>query len=197
LANFSTSGIGSVINAPVTIVYGGGKSQERRVVDATSTQLTFSPPLTVGLDVLDGDLPSVYQIGGINWAWRSTWMRLGQAETSVDRNIEVLFETGAKPNTMDFLLNQDFQGAEIQSRSRDSAEGGGVETIDGFPERIIDLTKKSGVILVQMPRTREGFSDGSRYNQIAFSGSTNEDPVAIYEIIITGMGSVAVVGQQQ
>lgn len=195
-ANFSTSGIGSVLNAPITVVYGGGKSQQRRVVDATTTKITLDYPLTVGLETSSGDLPSVYQIGGVNWEWRSTWMRLGQAEMEVDRSIEILFETSAKTGTFDYLLNQDFQGAEIQGKTKSSEDGGGAETIKGFSERIIDLTKSSGVVQIQMPRTREGFSDGTRYNQIALSGSTNEDVVAIYEIIITGMGNIAVVSQQ-
>ena len=197
LANFSVSGIGSAINSPATVVYGNGKSQERRVVDATATSLTLDYPLTVSLNTQSDPFPSVYQVGGINWKWRSTWMRLGQADSMVERSIEILYETSTNVGTFDFLLNQDFQGAEVQKDSVASDQGGGVETIDGYPERIVDLTKKSGVVQVRMPRTREGFADGTRYNQIEFSGSTNQDVVAIYEIIISGMGSIAIVGAQQ
>lgn len=190
-ANFSIAGAGSVLNAPIAIVAGLGKGQIGRVTAATSTQCRVDPPW-----LTQPDITSVYQIGGISWTWKSTWMRLGSADKNVQRNVEVLFEPTSHPCTMDLLLNEDFQGPEIQKKTTSSSQGGGVETISGLPERIIDLNRPSGVVQIQMPRTKEKFSDGRRYNQIELSGVSNQDLIAVYELALGGMGNVAIVSQQ-
>ncbi len=190
-AIFSTSGIGSAINAPLTITDGVGKGQTRRVVAATATQLTVDMPWTV--------LPttkSTYQVGGVVWNWKSTWWRLAVADSMADRSIEVLFLTAQHPCTMDMRTRQDFSTPDVQKLSITSAQGGGVRSDSGLPDKVVDLTKASGVVLVRVPGTRERFTDGRRYLQLELAGVTNKDRESVFEIIVEGMASIANISGQ-
>lgn len=189
-AAFLTSGIGSVINAQVTIVDGTGKGQSRKVVSSTSTKLTVDMPWTTSLD-----LTSVYQVGGVVWNWKSTWLRLSVAEQMADRTVELLYLTASNPCTMDFRTRQDFGSPDIQKLGVTSKQGSGVRTDLGLPDKVVDLTKQSGLVLIRVPGQKERFTDGRRYLQIELAGTTNKDLVAVFEVIVEGMANVATVSQ--
>lgn len=190
-AAFSTSGVGSVVNAPVTITDRTGKGQTRRVVSATATQLTVDMPWTKHLDTT-----SVYQVGGVVWNWKSTWLRLSPADVQAERQLEVLFQPTNKPCTMDLRTRNDFGDPDIQKQNLTSAQGGGIRTDSGQPDKVVDLTRNSSVVTVRLPGYRERFIDGRRYFQVELSGVTNEDAVAVFEIVVEGMGNSAQVVQQ-
>lgn len=185
-ANFCISGQGSVINSPVTIVDGTGKTQTRRVVNATSTQLFVDTPWTNNLDTT-----SVYQLGGVNWSWKSTWLRLAPSAVEQDRAIEILFASTEQPCTMDMRIAYDFGNPEVQKQQFTSKSGGGVRSDPGSPDKVIDLTKAASVVMIRIPGHRERFLDGRRYDQIELRGSTNQDPVSVFELILEGMGNLA------
>lgn len=189
-ANFLTSGLGSVINAPFTIIDGKGKGESAKIVAATTTKVILDVPFLQSLDST-----SVYQVGGVTWNWKSTWLRLSNAETMADRNLEFLFQTTNNPATMDVRTRTDFGVPDIQKMSFTSKQGGGVRTDNNLPDKVVDLTKPTGVVLIRIPGHRENFTDGRRYLQIEAAGSTNQDPVALYELTIEGMGNVAQVSQ--
>ena len=185
-ANFAVSGIGSVINAPLVIFDGTGKAQYRKIVAATTTKLILDMPFLQSLDST-----SRYQVGGVVWNWKSTWMRLSTAETMADRNLEFLFESTIQPCTMDVRTRSDFGAPDVQKLSITSAQGGGVRTDFNLPDKVVDLTKPTGVVVIRIPGHREMFTDGRRYFQVECAGVTNQDVVAVYELIMAGMGNVA------
>lgn len=190
-ANFATSGVGSVLNAPVNICDYTGKGQTRRIVAATATTLTVDMPWTSKLDKT-----STYQIGGVEWLWKTTWMRLAAADTMADRDIEILFSPTTQPATTDAQIAFDFGNPEVQKQSFTSKQGGGVRTDSGLPDKIVDMQKASGVVVIRLPGQRERFIDGRRYTQLQLSGVSNADPVAMFEIVMEGMANAAVVTQQ-
>ena len=189
-ANFAVSGIGSVINAPFVITDGTGKAQYRKVVAATATKLILDMPFLQTVDIT-----SVYQVGGVVWNWKSTWMRLSTAETMADRNLEFLFETADAPCTMDVRTRSDFGNPDVQKLSITSKQGGGVRTDLNLPDKVVDLTKPTGVVVIHIPSHREMFTDGRRYFQVETAGVTNQDVVALYELVLAGMGNVALLSQ--
>jgi hypothetical protein len=191
-ASFCTSGKGSVINSPVVIFDGTGRDQVRRVVSATATTLTMDMPWTESLDIT-----STYQVGGVVWNWRSTWMRLTAVDKNQERQIEILFEPTIKPAQMDFSLTYDFAKPELTQGRMSSSQGGGVRSDVNKPNRIIDLTKADSVVQIRTPGHRQRFTDGRRYVQIALGGASNEDLVAVFEMILEGLGNVATVSQSQ
>jgi hypothetical protein len=190
-ASFSTSGPGSVINAPVVITDGTGKGQVRRVVEATSTVLTVDAPwtFTLGTD-------SVYQVGGVTWNYKTSWLRLNQAEEQADRRIELMFAATNGPCTMDLRTRSDFGSPDFQKTAISSAQGGNVRTDSNKPDKVIDLTKPTGVVQVSIPGHRVQTFDGKRYLQVELAGVTNADPVAVFQLALEGMGNAAQVSQQ-
>lgn len=190
-ANFLTSGIGSIINAPVVITDGSGKGQTRRIISATNTSLVVDIPWTTTLDTT-----SVYQIGGVSWVWKSTWWRLSRSELMADRSIELLYLANASSCTMDVRTRGDFDGLDVQKQSFTSKQGGGVRTDTGLPDKVVDLTKPSGTVLIRIPGNKENFTDGRRYMQMELAGSTNKNPVSVFEVIVEGMGPTAQVTTQ-
>lgn len=189
-AAFSTSGPGSVLNAPVVITDKDGKGQIRRVVAATSTQLTVDMPWTTSLSTA-----SVYQVGGVVWNWKSTWLRLNVADTMQERTVEILFDPTVQPATMDVRTRGDFGAVDVQKQSYTSKQGGGVRTDAGLPDKVVDLTKANAVVMIRMPGQRERFIDGRRYTQIELAGATNQDIVAVFELVLEGMANVATISQ--
>ncbi len=190
-ANFAISGIGSVLNAPLVICDGTGKAQYRKVVAATATKLVLDMPFLQSLDTT-----SVYQVGGVVWNWKSTWLRLSTSETQSDRNMEFLFQSTTNPCTMDIRTRTDFGAPDVQKLATTSKQGGGIRTDLGLPDKVLDMTKPTGVSVVRIPGHRETFTDGRRYFQVEIGGATNQDVVAVYELTLAGMGNAAVVSQQ-
>lgn len=184
-AAFATSGIGSVVNAPVTICDKTGKGQTRRVVSATATTLTVDIPWTISLDAT-----SVYQVGAVVWDWKSTWMRVNAVDQMSNRTIEFLFEPTENQCTMDVRTLYDFGTPDVQRLSITSRQGGGVRSDAGQADKVLDLTKPIGVDQIKIPGHRERFVDGRRYLQVEMAGSTNADPVAIYELVIEGAANL-------
>jgi hypothetical protein len=143
------------------------------------------------------DATSVYQVGGVVWNWKSTWLRLSKTEQMQDRRIELLYATAAYPATMDVRTRQDFGAPDVQKLSFTSKQGGGVRSDNGLPDKVVDLTKPSGLVTIRVPGNREEFTDGRRYLQVEVAGSTNKDLVSVYEIVVEGAANVAVVTSQQ
>ena len=190
-ASFCTSGNGSVINSPVVITDKTGKGQYRRVVAATSTQLTVDMPWTNSLDTT-----SVYQVGGVVWNWKMTWLRLNVGDTMQERTCEILFAPTVQPATMDVRTRSDFNTTpDIQKQSFTSKAGGGVRTDTNLPDKVVDLTKPSGLVLLRLPGQRERYTDGRRYSQVELAGASNQDQVAVFELILEGEANVAQVQQ--
>ncbi len=190
-ASFATSGIGSVVNAPLVIVDGTGKGQYNKVVSATATQLNTAWPW-----VIKPDTTSVYQVGGVAWNWKSTWLRLSKTEQMQDRRIELLYLAAANPATMDVRTRQDFGLPDVQKLSFTSKQGGGVRSDNGLPDKVVDLTKPSGLVTIRVPGNREEFTDGRRYLQVEIAGATNKDLVSVYEVVIEGAANVATIATQ-
>jgi hypothetical protein len=184
-----------VVNAPVAITAGVGKGQVRRIVSTSGTEMYLEEPW----EILP-DTTSAYQIGGIEWRYRSNWMRLSKSETCTQRRFQAMFEPAEVALTADLVFYADtLSTPEVQGRSMSSAEGGGIASVKGEATMVIDWTKESGVVQKQLPGHREHFIDGKRWTQFEVSGFTNQDQVRIYGFAYEGVvpdAGLPVAGEQ-
>lgn len=175
-----------IVNAPVSIVHGKGKGQIRRIVNVSGQTLSVDMPW-----LIRPDNTSIYQIGGIKWLFRSSWMRLSASEAVAQRRFEMLFEPMTSESggtTADLRFFSDFTGnADIQAVTTKSDDGGGIESVEGEPDLTLDLTKQNGLIDRQLPSGREYFIQGRRYMQFEIEGASNDDQVRLFEFSYEGV----------
>ena len=180
LATFPASG---VVNAPLRIVYGTGKGQTRRIISVSGTTLTVGAPwLTMP------DSTSVYQIGGVEWSWRTGWFRWMDTETNTTRRIETLFQ----PTVNAVLANQnvyvDFDATPILAGTTlASSDNGGIGMIQGQQDFAIDMTKTTGIVQLRLDNNKEWYTDGDRFMQVGLDGASNVDDVKVYAMAIEGI----------
>lgn len=180
-ATFGTS----VVNAPLAIVEGTGKGQVRRIVAQTATVLTVKDPWLV-----TPSTDSVYQIGGVQWNWRSQWMRFSDNETYRDRRFEILFEPTDEAAKMMVRYRHDFSPtAQAQGVNRTTEEGNKVGANVGETDLVVDLAgdPRNGLAQTIIGGHRGQLTDSPRFVQIEAEGATNQDAQVIYGVTVEGV----------
>lgn len=171
-----------MVNAPIAIVSGTGKGQWRRIVAVASNTLTISMPWEE-----KPDATSVYQIGGIRWTYRSSWLRLSPSEYTQPSRFEILFEPLQDSTTADLRFFVDFDGSpEVQATTLTSGSGNGIAATKGSADLVVDLTRVNGQVDMQRPHGKEYFSRGKRWVQYQLSGCTHEDQQHVYGFCYEG-----------
>jgi len=180
MASFPAQG---VVNSPLAIVDGMGKGQVRNVVQVSGKTLTIDKAWTVMPDTT-----SVYQIGGIRWNFRSTWLPWVMDEDYNERFFKLVFEPTVQDCTLDMRLWEDFAAAsQPWSTNISSAQGDGVRTQEGAGDLVVDLKRPNGVVTKRFGGNRELFLSGSRYAQLELAGFTNQDQVTVYQFTFGGV----------
>lgn len=173
----------ALVGAPLALTAGRGKGQVRTVAAVSGTTLTVDRPWTVTPDATTG-----YQVGGMPWAWRSSWFRFAPAEQTEARRVEVVFQPQRRAGTFDLRLRRDFAPAPFAwDRALSSEQGNGVESASGEPDLVCDLTKATGVVQKQVPGHRENHSDGRRWTQIELRGVSGRESPRVYEVSYDGV----------
>jgi hypothetical protein len=174
-----------LVNATVTITDGRGRGQNRRIVSVSSGTMT--------LDRVWGILPdttSTYQIGGVNWKYKTSWFRYAPNEQNADRRVETVFEPLSRTALARLKFYHDFEDeADLQALSITSAAKSGVRTASGEADLRIDLTKRAGIVQHRYPGHKELSSDGRRFVQLELQGASNDEPVSIYQLSFEGVGN--------
>jgi len=179
LARFDTT----LVNVPVVIVSGTGKGQRRLIVSATATTLTVSQPWSESLDTT-----SVYQVGGIQWKWKSGWFRFAfQQEQSTPTRIEVLLKPLASPATMDLRHYFDRSRTARPWKSTLTGTQTGITVTAGDTDLVADLSRDTGYIQQRYDRFKELYADGPRFVQWELAGVQNADPVQVYQVLLEGV----------
>lgn len=180
LATFPASG---VVNAPLSIVQGTGKGQVRKIVAVSGTTLSVSQPW-----LETPDTTSVYQIGGIEWLYRSGWFPFVAEETENPRRVQVVFRPLVHAAIMNIRLFRDFfEDATIWQSRRSSFQQDGVASEPGSTYLEADLTKSIGFVRRAMSGHKELLADGPRYWSVELSGVSNAEELRINEATIEGV----------
>jgi hypothetical protein len=169
------------VNAPVVIVGGRGKGQRRIVVSMSGTRLRLRDPWLVQPDVT-----STIQVGGIEWSWKSGWMEWADEETTNPRAVEVSFGPTTVPS--DVTLN----------RFRDRSDQADVIALDRAEDGVLARAGESDVLLSleQLPggfgqalmfSGKQSYTRGPQVISVGLNGVGTIDPVKLYQIDVDGV----------
>lgn len=176
-ASFSSSMVGLTVR----IVDGTGKGQQRTINAATSTALTILEPW-----LIKPDTTSVYQIGGIEWNFRTGWFRWAPSTAGAQsaRALEITFDPTEDAS---YLAMRHYRSM------RRTAENMGVDrsqnnvtTAAQEPEIVVDTTTQAGtarqaITSSQSPRLYD--ADRMRFE---VTGVPNSERQVVGEIVVEG-----------
>lgn len=168
--------------APISIVDGAGRGQNRIVASATATAITVTEPWEV-----IPDATSVYQIGGIAWVWQSGWFRYFEDESENNRDVDVVFRPTANDGLMNVQLYFD-HAADPREWFR-NIEQDGVRTEEGSPLITIDLKTGTGWARQRMSGHADPNSYSDRFVSVELSGVQAGAPVRVAQVILNGVVS--------
>lgn len=173
----------SVKRCSLSIISGRGRDQVRIVSDASSTTLSVTQPWLVS-----PDSTSVYQLGGIQWRFRSKIWRYHEDDQEQARRLELLFEPCKSPTNIEVRLYPDRSGNPVLwGTSTLANDNNGFATTQGDPVLLGDLTRANGFLQKRMDGFRDLYADGARFVQLQLSGVVNQDSVRIYQMSLDGV----------
>ena len=167
-------------NIPITIVSGTGNRQQNIIVSNTGTKLTLLNPWRIAPDTT-----SVYQIGGIQWRWKSSQMRLAQGGSEIARGIEVTYTPTTRPGSVTFRKYADFDTAATPMETDTNSDG--ISTRTDSDEIVIDLTHTTGFVAQSGDSFFTGRGTHPRYTTIELEGVTNGERQKIKEVSVIGV----------
>lgn len=179
-AIFAGSGL---VGAPVSIVAGRGKGQQRIVAAVSGTTVTITQPWLVRPDAT-----STYQLGGIQWSYKTGWFRYVEDDRNSPRRVEIVFQPLPTPATFDLRLYHDHsEEPDVWSTAYTSDQAAGVASEAGSTDLVCDLTKRLGFVQKRIDGHREIYADGKRFMAIGLSGVTGQDAQVIFQATIDGV----------
>lgn len=180
-ASFGNDLVGSV----VVIVDGRGKRQRRRIVAVEDTTLRLDRPWLI----LPDDL-SVYQVGGVQWSYRTGWFRWAPGEEESPRRLEICFDPCESLTSLKARIYYDRSKTPVVwDYAYDQDQSNGMSSEPEEPDLTGDLTKTIGQIQRRLNSHKEFYIDGPRFVAVALDGVTNKDEVRILSLSIDGARS--------
>lgn len=181
LASFSSS----LVGAPLVIVDGEGRGQQRIITQVSSTTLTIDVPWTKLPDAT-----SAYQCGGISWRYRTGWFRFAENENENPRRLEITFQPTLAPCTLDARLYYDRSTDPVEWGSTYSSDdASGFSSEGGSPYLVANLAKLIGFVQRRLDGKREHYLDGPRFLQVELAGVSNQDLILIHGIRLDGVNN--------
>lgn len=174
----------AAVNAPLTIVAGRGKGQTRAVTAVAAARLTLDRPW-----LTRPDTSSVYQLGGVEFRFRTGWFRYVPLSEENARRLEVVFEPCPSGGcTLDARLYLDRSPDPVLWGFTQSDErSDGFASEEGSPDLVADLTKPTGLVQRRMDGRKDLYLDGPRFLAWELRGATNADDVSVYQVTIDGV----------
>lgn len=180
-ASFPASGL---VGNPVTLVDGAGKGQRRIITSVSSQTLRVLHPWKVRPDAT-----TVYQIGGINWRWKSGWLGWADEEMTNPRRVAVLFEPCASDNLMDLRIYEE-HARTAKTWAFDypasKADRQSIHCEKGKADAVIDLTDEQGFAQLRMDDGSERYVHASDTIAVELRGVSAPAPTRVYEIAVEG-----------
>lgn len=179
-ATFPTSGL---VGNPLVIVSGRGKGQRRVVTAVSGTTVTVNQPWLILPDTTSG-----YQLGGIQWTWRSGSFTFVGDDREQQRRVEVHFKPVAEDATMDMRVYFDNnEESETWGATYSSDDHVGIAVTEDDSDLVVDLTKTLGVVQQRMDMRREIYIDGPRHMTLELAGVTNQNQISLSHVLIDGV----------
>lgn len=171
-----------VVGAPVAIVAGKGRGQARVVTAVSGTTLSIDQPW---LNLPDET--STYQLGGVEWHYRTGFFRFVADENHNPRRVEVLFNPVQHECLMDLRIFRDLLTTPLVWKTGyRSEDANGIKSEDGSALLTIDMTKPTGYVMKRFSGHKELILDGTRFWSLELSGFTNREPVVLGDLALEG-----------
>jgi len=179
-ATFAGSGL---VGSPVAIVSGRGKGQVRRVTGVSGTTIKVDLPW-----LALPDSTSVYQLGGIEWKYRTGQFRFVMDEETNARRVEVLFRPVEPDASMDLRILLDFGNTHlVWNHEHELDDGRGVRSEIGSSDLEIDLTKVEGFVQQRLDGHKDFYLDGPRFMAVELGGFSCQEPIGVFGMTIDGV----------
>lgn len=181
----SSSAFDSVVGYPVRITSGTGRGQSNTIAAATGTQLTVKNPWKIKPAVGD-----TYQIGGINYTWRSGEYDLIKTSGYQKRGVELEYDPTDSASHMEFRVyveDLDY-GITVPVTQKVTETSNGVTTTDGVASIEVDTTRANGFVQHHYDATGAIRSDAPGSVQVEIEGTTNGEQHEFTSINLTGAG---------
>jgi hypothetical protein len=171
-----------LVGAPVVMLDGVAKGHWRRIVEVNGTTLRLDRPWTIKPAVGDA-----YQVGGIQWRYRTGWFRWAQGEQENPRRLEILHEPCNEDQFLEAYLYQDrSQEPVVWGTTYPGDELSSMGTVADDPAIKGDLTNSLGFMQRRLDGFKEFYIDGPRFVSWELKGVTNQDQAVIYEMTVDG-----------
>ena len=183
ITDTSASFAANLGGVPVSIVSGTGAGQTSLVSSSTGNTLTVVDPFDI-----PPDSTSVYQLGGISYAWRSGWLDVEDAEQNTNRDLILSFEPLTDPVTLAVDLYYDHSATPQTWSYNQSLDG--VNVYAGQPGIYFDLTSSDvlpGYRVYRQAQHTERYAYSDRFVAIALSGVANAEVVRVYQVSLRGV----------
>ena len=174
----------NLAGAPVSITSGTGRRQQAIICDNTSTSLTIVTPWGT---IPDGT--STYQVGGVNWSWRSGWFEyVSEEENENPRDVMLTYQPTQNPAAVDLQIFND-HSAEARLSSYGTSQDG-VETTANDPNVSFNLqtrASRAGWSLQRFGGHSEVYGYGEQYLQILLAGVQCSESIRIFQVTLNGV----------
>ena len=173
----------SLPGTPVTLVANKGAGQTRIISAVSAQTITIVKPWNI-----TPDSTTIYQIGGIPWAWRSGWWDIEDEEGQTNRDLALSYQPLASTTLVSCQFFYDHSTNPYvwaMDTNRD-----GVITATGQPDITFDLTSSDvipGWRIFRQARHTERYAYSDRYVQIYLAGVQNDQTVRIYQVSLRGV----------
>lgn len=175
--------------ASIAILSGTGKGQVRKITTRNSDhQVTVS----TDWDTIP-DTTSVYQIGAIEYQWRSNSFRLAESDHESQRGVRLVAYPTAGASTMDVRC---YYNADTDPRNyrQPGGFGDGVQIYPDDPSAVVDLkltrsdkANATGFYAWDFPgRIDARSAGGDRWLAIELAGFQSADPIRVRSLEILG-----------
>jgi hypothetical protein len=138
------------------------------------------------------DTTSTYQIGGIQWRWRSQWLKWqeNQSEGKGTRSVSVRFRPTDDASQLDLRVYRDLSTTpEPWPIKGDPALKNGIAPrFANSTDLSFDTTKTNGYVRQELGGSVDKTADGPRFVSVELVGCPNTDRQGIFSVTLDGAG---------
>ena len=175
----------NIVGMPVTItgpIGNRAKGQTRLIISVSGTTLTLDQPWSV-----EPDTDSKYQIGGVQWRYKSGWMDQTQGEGHARGTLEVGFKKTTSAMTFDLRRYLDGEtDPEDWGINLEPEQNYGVAARKDNPDLVCSMNGSRSYVRVRVDDHAETDMQGQGRQQVELRGVSGADPVTIYKMAMDG-----------
>lgn len=168
------------VGFPVVVTGGRGEGQRRIVTKIAGGKVYVQDPWRVRPDGT-----STVQFGGIQWSWKSGWLRWMEEEATNPRNVEVSTKPTVVPNVV--TLNRYTDRSDVPDNCALDRSEDGVSVTAGDPDIRLSLPDLPGGFSQSlMFQGKQGYTRGPQVVSLGLKGTGGQDPVNIFQVNLDG-----------